>query len=242
MKLDLSVIAARPEDAELGVGGRMLLFRRAGRQVGVLDVTRGEMGTRGTVADRDKETAAASRALDLTLRENLGLHDVRVVPSLEARERLAHRIRDLAPDLVLAHHVEALHPDHAAAGEPARQAWYLSGLSRLAGASGGAPARRPRRLMHYMGHVPFEPTLVVDITPVWEAKCEAVRAYASQLRPANAPDRGQRFLFGADVLGRMETRAHFYGERIGARYGEPLFSRGPFAIDDVASLTSSAPR
>ena len=236
MKLDLLVIGAHPDDAEICVGGTMLLFQRAGKQVGVIDITRGEMGTRGNVADRDLETAAASRALGLAVRENLEQPDGRVMPTTDAREKLARWMREFAPDLVIAHHVEDLHPDHVAAGELARQAWYLSGLARLAQASGGAPARRPRRLLHFMGHVTFEPTLVVDITPVWEAKCDAVRAYASQLRPANASDRGQHFLFGADVLARMETRARYFGERIGTRYGEPLFSRGPFAIDDIASL------
>lgn len=236
MKLDLLVIAAHPDDAEICVGGTMLLMSRAGKQVGVVDVTRGEMGTRGSVADREAETAAANRILGLALRENLGLPDGRVQATLEARERLARLMREHAPDLVLAHHTEDLHPDHAAAGEIARQAWYLSGLARLAQQDGGPPARRPRRLLHFMGHVPFEPTVVVDIGAVWEAKCDLVRAYASQLRPADKADQGQHFLFGADVLSRMETRARFFGERISARYGEPLLHRGPLAFDDPTRL------
>jgi LmbE family N-acetylglucosaminyl deacetylase len=85
-----------------------------------------------------------------------------------------------------------------------------------------------------MGHVPFEPTVVIDITPVWERKVELVRCYASQLAPSDARDRGQHFLFGADILGRMETRARFFGERIGRRYGEPLLSSGPLACSDPA--------
>lgn len=236
MKLDLLVVAAHPDDAEICVGGAMLLMRRAGKSVGVVDVTRGEMGTRGSVADREAETAAANRLLGLALRENLGLPDGRVQVTLEAREGLARLMREYAPDLVLAHHTEDLHPDHAAAGLIARQAWYLSGLARLAQEDGGPPARRPRRLMHFMGHVPFEPTLVLDIGAVWEAKCELVRAYASQLRPADGADQGKHFLFGADVLSRMETRARFFGERISARYGEPLLHHGPLGIDDPSRL------
>ena len=233
MKLDLLVIGAHPDDAEICVGGAMLLLRRANKKVGVIDVTRGEMGTRGSVADRDRETQAATRALGLEFRENLCLPDGRVTASFEARESLARWIRECAPDLVLAHHTEDLHPDHAAAGELARQAWYLSGLARLAERDGGAPPRRPKRLMHFMGHVPFEPTLVVDVTAVWEAKCEVVRAYASQLRPEGASDQGKHLLFGADILSRMETRARFYGERVGVRYGEPLLHRGPIGVDDL---------
>jgi bacillithiol biosynthesis deacetylase BshB1 len=236
MKLDVLVIAAHPDDAEICVGGSILLWTDAGKAVGVLDVTRGEMGTRGTQADRDRETLAASERMRLATRENLGLPDGRVEVSLAARERLAARIRELAPEVVLAHHTDDLHPDHAAAGRLAREAWYLSGLARLAERDGGAPARRPRRLFHFMGHVPFEPTLVIDIGAVWERKCELVRCYASQLAPANAGDRGQHFLFGADILARMETRARFFGERIGARYGEPLVALGPLAVSDPSSL------
>ena len=239
MKLDLLVIGAHPDDAEICLGGTMLLHRRAGKSVGIVDVTRGEMGTRGTAQDREAETAAASRLLGLAFRENLALPDGRVAPGLEARERLAGLLRECAPDVVLAHHVEDLHPDHAASGELARQAWYLSGLAKLAQEGGGAPARRPRRLLHFMGHVPFEPTVVVDITPVWEEKCALVRAYASQLQPASPGDRGQHFLFGADVLSRMETRARYFGERIGARYGEPLLSRGPLPVSNVEWLARS---
>lgn len=236
MKLDLLVIGAHPDDAEICVGGTMLLLRSAGKQVGVIDVTRGEMGTRGSLADRDAETAAASGLLGLALRENLGQPDGRVQVTIEARERLARLMRECTPDLVLAHHTEDLHPDHAASGELARQAWYLSGLSRLAQLDGGLPARRPPRLMHFMGHVLFDPTLVVDIGPVWEAKCELVRAYATQLKPADRADQGRHFLFGSDVLARMETRARFFGERIGARFGEPLLHRGPLPVSDPSRL------
>lgn len=236
MKLDLLVIGAHPDDAEICVGGTMLLYRRAGKQVGVVDVTRGEMGTRGSLADRDRETGAASAALGLALRENLGLPDGRVEPTIDARERLARLMRAWAPDVVLAHHTEDLHPDHAASGELARRAWYLSGLARLAEQDGGGPARRPRRLLHFMGHVPFDPTLVVDVSPVWEAKCAAVKAYDTQLRPGGAGDQGKHFLFGSDILGRMETRARFYGERIGVRHGEPLLHQGPLPVADPAGI------
>lgn len=236
MKLDVLVVAAHPDDAEISVGGTLLLLQRAGKRVGIVDVTRGEMGTRGSVEDRDAETAAANRLLGLAMRANLGQPDSRVTTSLEAREQLARLMRESAPEVVLAHHTSDLHPDHVAAGELARQAWYLSGLTRLAELDGGAPARRPRRLLQFMGHVPFDPTFVVDIGPVWEAKRDLVRAYASQLRPADSGDTGQHFLFGADVLSRMEARARYYGERVGVRYGEPLLHEGPLPLTDPVQL------
>lgn len=231
-KLDVLVVAAHPDDAEITVGGTLLLLAGRGKRCGIVDLTRGEMGTRGTKDDRAREVAAANALLRLSVRENLDLPDGRIEASLTARERLAALIRVHAPDVVLAHHLEDLHPDHSAAGRLAREAWYLSGLARLAEVTGGPAARRPARLYHFMGHVPFDPTFVVDIGEVWDAKRALVECYASQLAPAHADDRGKHFLFGVDILQRMETRARFFGERIGARFGEPLLARGPLPCFD----------
>ena len=232
MKLDVLVVAAHPDDAEISVGGTLLRLARAGRRVGVVDLTRGEMGPRGSAADRARETEAASALLRLAIRDNLELPDGRVEATIEARERLAAIIREHQPDVLLAHHAEDLHPDHRQAGELARAAWYLSGLARLASKGNARPARRPRRLSPFMGHVPFEPSFVVDIGSVWEEKVRLVRCYSTQLVPADARDRGEHFLFGADILARMETKARTYGERIGVRYGEPLLHLGPLPCFD----------
>ena len=232
MKLDALVIAAHPDDAEISLGGTILRLVAAGAQVGICDLTRGEMGTRGTETDRTRETEAANRVMGLAVRRNLELPDGRVQVSVEAREALAAILREHAPELVLAHHTEDLHPDHAACGELARQAWYLSGLKRLAEQAGDAPARRPKRLLHFQGHVAFDPTVVVDITPVWAKKVELIRCYTSQLEPQGAGDKGEHFLFGADILARAETKARYWGEQIGVAYGEPLLHRGPLPVHD----------
>lgn len=232
MKLDVLVVAAHPDDAEISVGGTLLCLVRAGRKVGVVDLTRGEMGTRGSADDRARETATANAILGLAVRHNLELEDGRVQATIEARERLAAIVRDHQPDVLLAHHTDDLHPDHRQAGELARAAWYLSGLSRLASKTSDRPTRRPRRLYHFMGHLPFDPTFVVDIGSVWEEKVRLVRSYATQLAPADAGDRGEHFLFGADILARMETKARTYGERIGVRYGEPFLHLGPLPCLD----------
>ena len=230
MTLDALVIAAHPDDAEINLAGTMLKLRDAKKRVGVLDLTRGEMGTRGSVEDRDREARAATELLGLAWRGNLELPDARVAVSLENRERLARILREHEPRIVLTQHDEDLHPDPAACGTLAREAWYLSGLARAAERDGGPAARRARFLFHFMGHVPFEPSVVVDVSDVWERKVEVIRCYASQLEPANATDRGQHLLFGADILTRAETRARYFGERIGARYGEPLLHRGPLPL------------
>jgi len=232
MKLDAIVIGAHPDDAEISLGGTILRLIRAGRRVGIIDATRGELGTRGDKATRDAETAAANDVLGIAVRHNLELPDGRVEATLEARERLAGLLREHAPDLVLAHHIDDLHPDHAATGLLARQAWYLAGLKRLAELAGGAPARRPKRLLHFMGHVPFDPTFVVDISEVWEDKVRLISCYASQITPEGSSDDGRHFLFGADIVRRAESAARRYGELIGAEYGEPLLARGPVPFGD----------
>jgi bacillithiol biosynthesis deacetylase BshB1 len=230
VKLDVLVVAAHPDDAEIAVGGTLLRLARAGRRVGVVDLTRGEMGTRGTADDRAREVAAANAILKPAVRLNLELPDGRVTVTTEARERLAAILRRHHPEVVIAQHADDLHPDHAACGRLAREAWYLSGLARLAGPD--EVARRPKRLYHVFGHVTGDPTFVVDVGPVWEEKVRLVRCFHSQLTPGAADDKGQHFLFGADILQRMETRARFYGEKIGARYGEPLLHVGPLPCLD----------
>ncbi len=232
MKLDLLVVAAHPDDAEISVGGTILLLTRTARRVGIVDMTRGEMGTRGTSENRNAETERASELMGLAYRANLELPDGRVQPTLEAREALARILRETRPDTVLAHTTEDRHPDHAATGRLAREAWYLSGLQRLAELDGGPPAGRPKRLFHFLSHLAFEPTLVVDISPVWDEKVELVKSYASQLAPESERDEGGHFLYGADILRRIETKSRTWGERIGARHGEPLLSVEPLACAD----------
>ena len=236
MALDALVIAAHPDDAEIQLAGTMLRLQAAGLRVGVLDLSHGEMGTRGSAEERDAETAAATKLLGLAWRGNLELPDSRVAATLENRERLARLLREHAPRLLFAQHVDDLHPDHSACGRLAREAWYLSGLARAAERDGGPPARRARFLFHYMGHVPFEPALVVDVSAVWARKVEVIRCYASQLAARDARDKGEHLLFGADILTRAETRARYYGERIGARHGEPLYHHGPLPAGDLAWL------
>jgi len=239
MALDVLIIAAHPDDAEISVGGTILKLVDMGRRVGICDVTHGEMGTRGSAEERASEAARASAALGLAARFNLSQPDGRVTVSIEAREALARLLREERPALVLAHHTEDLHPDHGATGLLARQAWYLSGLKRLAEIDGGAEAKRPPRLLHFAGHVPFEATFVVPIDEVFERKLEVIRCYVSQLSEQSAQDDGSHLLFGADILQRAQTKARYWGERIGCRFGEPLLHRGPLALEDPLGLGGS---
>ena len=231
MKLDCLVVAAHPDDAEIGIGGTLLRLKRAGAKIGIVDLTRGEMGSRGSRQDRDAETAAADRVLQTDVRLNLQQPDSRVQVSVEAREELAGIFRRHAPDVVIAHHVDDLHPDHVAAGQLAKEAWYLSGLRRMAEAA-GETARRPPHLFHFFGHLATSPTLVVDVGEVWQQKEELIRCYNSQLVPDGDQDEGKHFLFGADILERVRTKARYWGEQIGAQLGEPLLHAGPLPVND----------
>ena len=231
-KLDAVAIAAHPDDAEISLGGTLLTLKSRGLRIGIFDLTRGEMGTRGDAKDRAAEAAAANEVLALDVRENLGLPDGRIPVSVEAREALAALLRKHRPRIVFAHHTQDLHPDHCAAGRLAREAWYLSGLKRLAEQSGGPEAARPNRIFHFMGHVPFEPTFVVDIGAVWQQKLRLIQCYHTQLVSQGEQDDGSHFLFGADILERVETKARYFGERIGARFGEPLLHLGPLPFVD----------
>lgn len=228
--LDLLVVAAHPDDAEICVGGTLLDARERGLRIGIVDMTRGEMGTRGSREERQREADRASELLGLSMRVNLDQPDGRVEESIELRERLAGVFRHWRPRVVIAQHTEDLHPDHAATGRVTRSAWYLAGLKRLAQLAGDPAAHRPPFLFHFMGHVPFEPSLVVPIDHVWERKVEVIRAYATQLESASEADRGEHFLFGSDILARAELRARAYGERIGGTFGEPLLHLGPLPL------------
>lgn len=222
MKLDLLVVAAHPDDAELSVGGTLLLAAEAGLAVGVLDLTAGEAGTRGSREERAAEASAAAEALGLTWRGNLDLGDARLVADVGAREQLAAELARLRPATLLSHLPSETpgwprdrHPDHVAAGDLARDAAFLAGLTNLT----GTPAHRPTRHLAFPSHELGPADLVVDVTPVWERKLAAARCHASQL---DAGDGGEHLPGGSDIVERLEVRSRLWGERIGARHGEPL--------------------
>jgi bacillithiol biosynthesis deacetylase BshB1 len=236
--LDVLVLATHPDDAESTCGGTIAKLVSRGARVGVLDVSRGEMGTRGTPESRALECAAASKILGLCFRENLGLPDGRVSATVEAREEIARWLRRLRPAILIAPWWEHdLHPDHAAVGAMARQAYFLAGLRRLVE---DLPPHRPRRVLYYPSHDLFEPSFVVELEAAhFEKKLDALRAYASQVFPNSAADRGQHFVHGQEMLDRIEVRARFFGSRIGVRFGEPFRAEG--TLSDVDPLGFAAP-
>jgi bacillithiol biosynthesis deacetylase BshB1 len=227
---DVLVLGPHPDDSEIANAGTLLLLQRAGQRVVLLDVTRGEKGSRGTAAERAAEAAAAAQQLGVLARGNLGLPDTGVRVDDHATDLLVGAMRAVRPTLLLGPHAQDVHPDHTAVAQLAERAWFLAGLRNYQPQL-GAP-HRPRVFLRYPGNRPIEPTLVVDITAVADQKAAVVRCFRSQLNP---PDRAHLVL-GLDVAERALVRDQFYGARIGVRAGEPFWHDGPLPVRDVAPL------
>ncbi|MBL8724031.1 MAG: bacillithiol biosynthesis deacetylase BshB1 [Planctomycetes bacterium] len=227
---DVLALGPHPDDVEIAAAGTLLLLRAAGRTVSILDCTRGEKGSRGTVEERSAEALAAAQALGVQERSNLGLPDTRLSADEATTDLLVAALRSARPHLLLAPHAHDVHPDHTAVATAAERAWFLAGL-RHHQPHLGAP-HRPRLFLRYPGNRPVEPTLVVDIARVAEAKAAVVRCFRSQTNPT---DRGHLVL-GLDVLERAQVRDRFFGARIGTAAGEPFWCDGPLPVGDLSVL------
>ncbi len=226
----LLAIGPHPDDVEIAAAGTILLAVAGGSTATILDVTRGEMGSRGTAAERAAEAAAAAAKLGVQERVNLGLPDTRVVVDAASTDLLVAALRAARPRLLLAPVAVDVHPDHVAVGQLVDRAYFLAGLVHHR-PDLGAP-HRPRLLLRYPGNRPVEPTLVVDVAAVAARKDEVLRCYRSQLAP---PDR-RHLVLGLDVRERAEVRDRWFGARIGAAAGEPFVHDGPLPLRDLAAL------
>jgi bacillithiol biosynthesis deacetylase BshB1 len=234
MKLDLLAIAAHPDDVELTCGGTLIAAVRRGYKVGILDLTRGEMGTRGTPDTRAKEAAAAARILGIHHRENLGLPDAGLDVSTDQKLALALRIRALRPHTVILPYWEGRHPDHYNAGQLGYEGCFLAGLKQY---PMEGEAFRPFKVLYSMTYdMGVRPTFVVDITPHFAQRKRAILAYASQFGAA-ARKRKSRVHMPLDRLEeRVSLVARYYGEMIGVEYGEPFLVKEMMQVDDVVKL------
>lgn len=241
--LDILVIAPHPDDAELCCGGLLLKALRAGLRAGVVDVTRGEMGTRGSVATRTKETAAASAMLRLAARENLKLPDGGLHDDERLRRALVKSLRRYRPTLLLAPHWEDQHPDHAAVGQASLYAAWLAGAAKYDAVSargvaqGDALPYRPRQVLHYNNRYGIQADLVIDISDVMDEKIELVKCFDTQFGPGKGKADGpQTRLSQAHFFEWLRGMHAFYGYQAGVRYGEAYSVKGPLAVRDVSAL------
>jgi N-acetylglucosamine malate deacetylase 1 len=245
--IDLLAIAAHPDDVELSCAGTLLMAKRAGKRTGIIDLTQGESSTRGTLDTRKQETAAATKILGIDYRANLGMSDTNIELTQDNLHRLIIEIRKTRPIILLAPYRFERHPDHEAASELAHRAVFYSGLAKiqLRDEDGNAlEPHRPLMVLHYMQAYTFEPRIIVDVTPVFAERMEAISAFASQFanRGKNATDDAkqepQTFLTQANFFDWLIARASVYGGIIGTQYAEPFWSQEPLGTQDLFSLVT----
>lgn len=222
MKLDILVMAAHPDDAELSCSGTILKHIAAGKKVGIIDFTRGELGTRGTPEIRLQESTDATKILGLHARENLGIRDGFFRNDEESQLKLIEVIRKYQPDIVLANALEDRHPDHGKGAQLAIDACFLSGLRQIK--TGDLPAWRPTQVYHYIQDRYIEPDFVVDISAHWDQKETAIRAFKSQFFDPSSKEPAS-YISSPDFLHFIQARAMEMGHKIGVKYGEGFQSQ-----------------
>jgi bacillithiol biosynthesis deacetylase BshB1 len=237
MKLDILAIAAHPDDVELGCAGTLLVHLRAGRKVGVIDLTRGELGTRGSAAQRDQEAADASRVLGLSVRENMGFADGFFENNREHQLKLIAAIRRYQPEIVLTNAVEDRHSDHGRASKLVSDSCFLAGLVKIETTDGGKrqAAWRPKAVYHIIQDRLLVPDLVVDVTDVWAQKIESIRAYKTQFFDPNSQE-PETHISKPDFLNFIEARALELGHSIGVKYGEGFTKERNLGVRNLFDL------
>lgn len=238
-RVDILAIGAHPDDVELGCGGTLALAARQGRRTGIVHLTRGERGTRGTPEERRREAERAAAALGAAELELLDCGDGSLRHGEAEEDALIEVLRRLRPEVVLGPTPSDRHPDHARAHALVHAACFYAGLAaRGSGGGGGGEPHRPAAVFSFMQHDPFEPRFVVDVTAAWEAKLEALAAYRSQLwQPdGEARDEPVTKVSTRDFALAVEGRARHFGGLVGATFGEPFWSRLPLAVVDLFAV------
>jgi bacillithiol biosynthesis deacetylase BshB1 len=243
MKLDLLAIAVHPDDVELGCAGTLLMEKRNGKRTGVVDLTRGELGTRGTPELRAEEAARAAAILKLDVRENLGMADGFFRNDEEHQRLLIRAIRTYRPEIVLANALSDRHPDHGRAGHLISDACFLSGLRKIQTFDNKGEQQahwRPKYVFHYIQDRYANPSFVYDVTPVFEEKLESIRAYSSQFHSADyAKDEPQTYISTPEFLNAIIGRHQMFGKMIGVPYAEGFITEKMIGIrnfDDLVQM------
>ena len=224
MKLDILVFAAHPDDAELSMGGTIARFTANGLKVGIADLTKAELSTRGNTSLRAKETNEASRILKLKVRENLELPDGNISATEDSLKKVVSIIRKYEPKIVFAPYFNDRHPDHIDTSILIKRAMFSSGLEKFKTKLNGKsqPPCRPKKLFYYMQTYLFEPSVIVDITDYFETKMKSCRAYKSQFHNPELK-KEDTFISKPEFLDYVEARAKFYGFQIRKKFGEPFY-------------------
>lgn len=234
IRVDVLAVFAHPDDLELSIGGTMLKLKSLGYATGALDVTRGEMGTRGTVEGRAKEAEKAAGILKLNLRENLSLPDGHVFNNGESRSAMVRAFRRLKPRVIFTHQLDDSHPDHNCIAQLVRDCIRLAAMRNFDAETGDEKIPPP-----IVAHTVFSrlvpPSFVVDVTEFHEQKMAAIKAHASQFYDPNSKE-PETMLTGERYLDDIASRSRYFGTLIDAQYGEPFYVREALNIDDPFAL------
>lgn len=237
-KLDLLVLAAHPDDAELGAGGTIASHVAKGHKVGVVDFTRGELGTRGTPESRAAEAAEGARILGLSIRENLGLADGFFRNDEEHQRKVIQAIRKYQPEIVIANAIHDRHSDHGKGAELAYDSCFLSGLAKIETKDEQGniqKAWRPKVVYHYIQSQFIEPDFIVDITAHWKTKVNAVKAFKTQFFDPDSKE-PQTYISTPEFMNMVESRAIELGHAIGVKYGEGFTVRRTAGVTNLFHL------
>jgi bacillithiol biosynthesis deacetylase BshB1 len=240
LKLDILALGAHPDDVEMSCSGTLLAAVAVGKKVGIVDLTRGELGTRGTPETRAAEAAEASKILQLTVRENLGLPDGFFKNDREHQLPLIAAIRRYQPEVVFCNAISDRHPDHGRGSQLATEACFLSGLRMIETLDhDGQPQEpwRPKHVYHYIQDRQIPADFVVDITPHWAGKWASINAYGTQFFNASANIAApQTYLSGQTFSHFMEARAREFGHLIGVEFGEGFTVERPVGVREIGDL------
>lgn len=238
MKLDILVLASHPDDAELGAGGTIACHVAMGQKVGIVDFTKGELGTRGTPETRASEAAEGAKILGLAIRENLGLADGFFRNDEEHQRKVIAAIRKYQPEIVLANAVYDRHSDHGKGAALAYDSCFLSGLAKIEtkDVQGNAQkAWRPKAVYHYIQSQFIQPDFILDVTPYWGTKINAIKAFKTQFFDPNSKEPAT-YISTPEFLNMVEARAIELGHAIGVKYGEGFTVRRTPGITDLFQL------
>ena len=237
MKLDILAISAHPDDIELSCSGTLIAHKTQGYTTGILDLTEGEMSTRGTPATRQKESAEASQIMGLSLRENLGLSDAKFDLSFENQLRVIKVLRKFRPEIILANALYDRHPDHVRAAELIEEAVFKSGLVKIEteDEKGIQSPWRPKKVFHYIQSVSLEPDFICDISAHMEEKMAAIRVFKSQFFDPKSKE-PNTYISNPDFLKLIEARSREWGHRIGVSFGEGFVQRQSLGVKNLFDL------
>lgn len=238
LKLDILVLPVHPDDAELGCAGTILKEIASGKKVGIIDLTRGELGTRGTAEIRDSEAVASAKILGLSVRENLALPDGFFENTRDYQLRVIEAIRKYRPEIVITNAYHDRHPDHGRANELVEASAFLSGLRKIETSYDGKEqeAWRPKQVLHFIQDNYIKPDILIDITEYWDKKVESIRAFGSQFFNPEWQNEPQTYISSPEFINVIDARAREFGKSIGVKYAEGFTSRKILGVNSLFDL------